>query len=64
VPTITKKELTGRIAEKMGRTQSTLKTIIQRFLDEIISGLGKGNRLEFREFGLTVYVSSFFVPNR
>lgn len=43
MPTITKKELVDRIAEKMGMTQSTVKTIIQCFLDEIISELAKGN---------------------
>src|SRR5689334_8528290 len=50
--TITKKELVNRIAEKTGQTKVVTKDLIQMFLDEIINELGKGNRLEFREFGV------------
>jgi integration host factor subunit beta len=50
--TVTKKELVNRIAEKTGQTKVVTKDIIQMFLDEIINELGKGNRLEFREFGV------------
>jgi integration host factor subunit beta len=50
--TITKKELVSRIAEKTGQTKVVTKEVIQLFLDEIIGELGKGNRLEFREFGV------------
>jgi integration host factor subunit beta len=50
--TVTKKELVNRIAEKTGQTKVITKDIIQMFLDEIINELGKGNRLEFREFGV------------
>jgi integration host factor subunit beta len=50
--TITKKELVNRIAEKAGQTKVVTKDVIQMFLDEIIHELGKGNRLEFREFGV------------
>ncbi len=50
--TITKKELVSRIAEKTGQTKVVTKEVIQLFLDEIISELGRGNRLEFREFGV------------
>jgi len=50
--TITKKELVSRIAEKTGQTKVVTKEVIQMFLDEIISELGRGNRLEFREFGV------------
>ncbi|MCK6482353.1 MAG: integration host factor subunit beta [Planctomycetes bacterium] len=50
--TITKKELVNRIAEKTGQTKVITKDVIQMFLDEIINELGKGNRLEFREFGV------------
>jgi integration host factor subunit beta len=52
MPTITKKELIDKIAEKMGVKQSTVKTIVQQFLDEINSEIAKGNRLEFRDFGI------------
>lgn len=50
--TVTKKELVNRIAEKTGQTKVITKDVIQMFLDEIINELGKGNRLEFREFGV------------
>lgn len=50
--TVTKKELVSRIAERTGQTKVITKDIIQMFLDEIINELGKGNRLEFREFGV------------
>jgi integration host factor subunit beta len=50
--TITKREIVDRIAEENGITQSTVKTIIQHFLDEIVSELARNNRLEFRDFGI------------
>lgn len=50
--TITKKELVNRIAAKTGQTKVVTKQVIQMFLDDIIEELGKGNRLEFREFGV------------
>ena len=50
--TITKKELVNRIADTTKQTKVVVKDIIQRFLDEIISELSAGNRLEFREFGV------------
>jgi integration host factor subunit beta len=50
--TVTKKELVDRIAEKAGGKRVMVKKIIQNFLDEIIEELGRGNRLEFRDFGV------------
>ena len=50
--TITKKEVVDKIAEKTGVKQSTVKAIVQQFLDEISSELAKSNRLEFRDFGI------------
>jgi len=50
--TVTKKELVNRIAERTGQTKVITKEILQQFLDEIISELARGNRLEFREFGV------------
>lgn len=50
--TITKKELVARISTQTGQTKVITKDILQRFLDEIIGELAKGNRLEFREFGV------------
>ena len=49
---ITKKELIDRIARIHQLRSVTAKKIVQAFLDEIINELAKGNRLEFREFGV------------
>lgn len=50
--TITKKELIDRIAEQTQQKRVHVKRTVQQFLDEIIAELGKGNRLEFRDFGV------------
>ena len=50
--TITKKELIDRIAEQEGCKRVVAKRVIQGFLDSIIGELAKGNRLEFRDFGV------------
>ena len=50
--TVTKRELAERISEQLGIGQIQTLSIIQAFLDEISSELAKGNRLEFRDFGV------------
>jgi integration host factor subunit beta len=50
--TITKKELIDRIADNSNQKRVQVKKVVQLFLDEIVSELGKGNRLEFRDFGV------------
>ncbi len=57
--TITKKELVDRIADELNhdRPRSPIKRVqvkrvVQKFLDMITDELAKGNRLEFREFGV------------
>src|SRR6187455_3506563 len=50
--TITKKELIDRIAESAGSRRVQVERVVQQFLDEIVNELGKGNRLEFRDFGV------------
>ena len=50
--TTTKKDLINRIAESTGTKQVAVKAVVQQFLDEITAELGKGNRLEFRDFGV------------
>src|SRR5438132_1419170 len=50
--TITKKELIDRIADSTGHRRVQVKRVVQQFLDEVIAELGKGNRLEFRDFGV------------
>lgn len=50
--TVTKKELIDRIAEKTSQRRIVVKETVQTFLDEVIIELSKGNRLEFRDFGV------------
>jgi len=50
--TITKKELIDRIADTTNTRRVQVKRVVQQFLDEIVNELGKGNRLEFRDFGV------------
>ena len=50
--TITKKELIDRIAKSTQAKRVTVKGIIQAFLSEMTDELVKGNRLEFRDFGV------------
>jgi integration host factor subunit beta len=50
--TTTKKELVDRIAQNTQAKHALVKAAVQGFLDEIISELAKGNRLEFRDFGV------------
>ena len=50
--TTTKKAMIDKIAETQQVKTVTTKKIVQAFLDEITTELGKGNRLEFRDFGI------------
>ena len=50
--TITKRQIAERIAKRTGQTQVITKEIVQQFIDEIVDELGKGNKLEFRDFGI------------
>jgi integration host factor subunit beta len=50
--TITKQELVSRIAQIHQTQSATTRKVIQAFLDEIVNELAKGNRLEFRDFGV------------
>jgi integration host factor subunit beta len=50
--TITKKELIDRIADQTRQKRVGVKRVVQLFLDEIVDELGRGNRLEFRDFGV------------
>ena len=50
--TVTKKELTDRIADSANLRRSVVKETVQRFLKEIVAELAQGNRLEFRDFGV------------
>ncbi len=50
--TVTKKELVDRIAITTRTNRIVVKQIIQEFLDGVITEIGDGNRLEFRDFGV------------
>jgi integration host factor subunit beta len=50
--TVTKKELIDHIAAATEQKRVVVKTIVQTFLNSVIVELGKGNRLEFRDFGV------------
>ena len=50
--TVTKKELIERIAARQGVNRLVAKRMIQEFLEQVIMELKKGNRLEFRDFGV------------
>jgi integration host factor subunit beta len=50
--TITKKDLIERITERTNLKRTETKKAIQEFLDQVIIELKKGNRLEFRDFGV------------
>jgi len=50
--TVTKKEMVDQIAERTRHKRVIVKEILQCFLDEVINELGRGNRLEFRDFGV------------
>lgn len=50
--TITKKELVERIADRTTLSRVDVKKTVQEFLDQVIVELKRGNRLEFRDFGV------------
>lgn len=50
--TTTKKELIDRISEETRLRRSEVKKVVQSFLGLVIAELSRGNRLEFRDFGV------------
>lgn len=50
--TITKRDLVERIAAKTALKRAVVKRTVQQFLDQITLELKRGNRLEFRDFGV------------
>ena len=60
--TITKKELIDRVADKEDCKRVVVKRIIQAFLDSIVEELGRGHRVEFRDFG--VFESKLRAPRQ
>lgn len=55
--TIAKRVLADRIAASLKLPQGQTLQVIQAFLDEIVHELERGNRLEFRDFGVFELVS-------
>ena len=52
MPTISKKHLISKVAEKTNNPATPTTSVVQHFLNEITVELGKNNRLEFRDFGV------------
>lgn len=50
--TTTKKDLIDRIADQTNQKRTVVKRTVQCFLENVISELSTGNRLEFRDFGV------------
>lgn len=50
--TVTKKELVERISGTINEKRADVKLVLQKFLDAILDELGRGNRIEFRDFGV------------
>ena len=50
--TITKKDLIDRVAMTTRIKRTVVKKAVQEFLDQIVEDLGRGHRLEFRDFGV------------
>ncbi len=48
----TKKDLINRIAESTASSHALVKAVVQQFFDEVTYELARGNRLEFRDFGV------------
>ncbi|MCB1073807.1 MAG: integration host factor subunit beta [Chlamydiia bacterium] len=50
--TITKKQIVHEIARRRGMDPKDVQRVVQEFLDSVTERLGKGNRFEFRDFGV------------
>lgn len=50
--TITKRDVCEKIARKTDNKHIIVKETIQMFLDEIITELARGRRIELRDFGV------------
>jgi integration host factor subunit beta len=50
--TVTKKKLIQAISQNRGLHPNDVRNVIQSFLDQMTDYLAKGDRLEFRDFGV------------
>lgn len=60
--TITKKDIIDRVAGEHGLKRVLVRKVIQSFLDGIVEELSRGNRIEFRDFG--VFESKIRAPRQ
>jgi nucleoid DNA-binding protein len=49
---LTKRDLVVRISQETGMVQEDVFTVIQKTLDYMTEALAKGDRVEFRDFGV------------
>jgi len=47
-----KQDFVEKIADEMGLSNSAVKMVIEKFLDGICDALARGDRVEFRNFGI------------
>jgi integration host factor subunit beta len=50
--TVTKKELIEGVAREIRQPPGKVRVVVQEFLDAVVDSLSRGDRLEFREFGV------------
>jgi integration host factor subunit beta len=50
--TVTKREMIDKVAERTGIKRSDVHDVLHEVLDQIVDELRRGNRLEFRDFGV------------
>lgn len=49
---MTKRELVQKLAAETGWLQVDLQVLVQKILDHLIDALARGERIEFRDFGV------------
>jgi nucleoid DNA-binding protein len=51
MPTITKRDLVVQITDETGLTQQQVLSVLQQFLDDVVSHLAESNEVVLRNFG-------------
>jgi nucleoid DNA-binding protein len=49
---MTKRDFVVRISKEMGLAQEDVMEVVQKFLDHVTEAVGRGEHVEFREFGV------------
>ena len=49
---VTKRKVVEQVASRLKLKNLVVKDVVQCFMDQMIDELAKGNRLEFRDFGV------------